>query len=88
MLGRTSGFKDVIVMKKLPGFVIVKTRIVDIISFMTTNPLILLHVGFYGVVVSTLDFESSDMGLNPSRTCFSITSKVLNCLIYFCRNSV
>ena len=83
MLGRTSGF--VIVMKKLPGFVIVKTRIVDIISFMTTNPLILLHVGFYGVVVSTLDFESSDLGSNPGRTC---TSKVLNCLIYFCRNSV
>ena len=25
---------------------------------------------FYGVVVSTLDFESSDLGSNPGRTSF------------------
>jgi hypothetical protein len=27
-----------------------------------------LYMGFYGVVVSTLDFESSDLGSNPGRT--------------------
>ena len=29
------------------------------------------HLRFYGVVVSTLDFESSDLGSTPGRT-FSI----------------
>lgn len=30
---------------------------------------------FYGVVVSTLDFESSDLGSTPGRTCFYFIAK-------------
>ena len=39
--------------------------------------------GFYGVVVSTLDFESSDLGSTPGRTYVSFLAIYYSIIIIF-----
>ena len=43
---------------------------------------LLTNKRFYGVVVSTLDFESSDLGSTPGRTFFNILNLNFS-LIFF-----
>ena len=68
--------------KALERHVLVACRIDEVAEWLrrwTANPLgsarvgsnpILLALWFYGVMVSTLDFESSDPSSNLGRTCF------------------
>jgi hypothetical protein len=42
----------------------------------------------YGVMVSTLDFESSDPGSNPGRTSFLRVCIFSTCIVYECCWSV